>query len=48
MTEINRTQTKGGKTGSTPKPEGPKGSGLDKGAKSTKERVDEQKREING
>lgn len=43
---INRKQTKGGKTGSTPKPSGEKGSGFSKGAKSTVERVEKQERDI--
>lgn len=44
MTDVKRTQTKGGKTGASPKPGGAKGSGFEKGAKTTKERVEEQKR----
>lgn len=42
--KVKRTQTPGGKTGASPKPDGAKGSGFSKGAKSTTKRVEEQKR----
>lgn len=48
MTSVKRTQTKGGKTGASPKPDGAKGSGLSKGAKTTQERVDSQERKTSG
>ncbi len=48
MTKVERDQTKGGKTGATPKPAGAKGSGFSKGAKTTNERVDAQERKTSG
>lgn len=41
MPDVNREQSKGGKTGSTPKLPT---KGAEKGAKTTQERVEEQKR----
>ena len=41
MTEVERKQTPGGKTGSTPKVPT---KGVEKGAKSTEERVEKQER----
>lgn len=48
MTDVTRKQTKGGKTGASPKPGGAKGSGMSKGAKTTTERVDSQERKTGG